>query len=191
MTAWLDQVSSSLRTHNWRSGTNSSTYSDFSVPFQFATCYNCCHATVIYKFRYVGRKLDRKWKERLRIWAKLDCSSEQPTFVSTPHILRNAAATLIVWRSLWQLQNQSYYHRRFLAGVKSQKTAFVHRVIDVGFVEDKVALGQVFILVLRLSPVRIIPTMLCSHSCITCGRTPGASDATVPFIRDMFRKTVP
>jgi len=161
-----------------------------SVPFQFATCHNCWHATVIYKLRYVGRKLDRKWKERLRKCAKLDCSSEQPTFFSTPHILRNAAATLVVWRSLRQLQNQSHYHRRLLAVVKSQKTAFVHRVIDVGFVGDKVALRQVFIRVLRLSPVSNIPTMLHSHSCITCGRTLGASVAAVPFIRGIFRKTV-
>ena len=162
-----------------------------SVPFQFATCHNCWHATVIYKLPYVGRKLNGKSNERLRKWTKLDCSSEQPTFVSTPHILRNAAATLVVWRSLWQLQNQSHYHRCLLAGVKSQKTEFFHRVIDVGFVGDKVALRQVFIRVLRLSPVTTIPTTLRSHSCTTCGRPLGASDAAVPFIRDIFRKTAP
>jgi hypothetical protein len=40
------------------------------------------------------------------------------------------------------------------------------RAVHMGFVVDKVAQGQVFLLVLRFSPVSIIPPLLHIHSCI-------------------------
>jgi hypothetical protein len=43
------------------------------------------------------------------------------------------------------------------------------QVSPCGIVVDKVALGQVFLRVLRFSPVRIIPLLLHIHSCIIWG----------------------
>jgi hypothetical protein len=44
-----------------------------------------------------------------------------------------------------------------------QRPEFVPESIHVGFVVDKVALGQVFLRVLRFSPVTIIPPLLHIH----------------------------
>ena len=38
----------------------------------------------------------------------------------------------------------------------------------MGFVKEKVALGQVFLLLLRLSPVNIIPPMFHTHRHVSC-----------------------
>jgi hypothetical protein len=46
------------------------------------------------------------------------------------------------------------------------RSGFATRAVHVGFVVDKVALGQVSLGVLRLSPVSIIPPLLHIHSCI-------------------------
>jgi hypothetical protein len=43
---------------------------------------------------------------------------------------------------------------------------FAPRPVHVGFVVDKVALGQVFLRVLRFSPVNTIQPLLHIHSCI-------------------------
>jgi hypothetical protein len=45
--------------------------------------------------------------------------------------------------------------------------------VFVGFVIDKVALGQVFLRVLRFSPASIIPPLLHIHSCIMWGLDSG------------------
>jgi hypothetical protein len=53
--------------------------------------------------------------------------------------------------------------RRFgwsVAGLSQRRTRFGPRSVCVTFVVDRVALGQVFIPVLRFSPVSIIPSML-------------------------------
>jgi hypothetical protein len=46
--------------------------------------------------------------------------------------------------------------RRLVAGLSPRRPASVH----VGFVVDKVALGQVFLRVLRIFPVNFIPPVL-------------------------------
>jgi hypothetical protein len=47
--------------------------------------------------------------------------------------------------------------RSLVAGLSPRRPGFAPRSIHVGFVMDKVALGQVFLRVLRFSPVNIIP----------------------------------
>jgi hypothetical protein len=50
--------------------------------------------------------------------------------------------------------------RPLVADLSSQRPGFAPGSIHVGFVVDKVALGQVFLRVLRFSPVNIIPPSL-------------------------------
>jgi hypothetical protein len=47
--------------------------------------------------------------------------------------------------------------------IRLRLTAKAPRSVYVGFMADKVALGQVSTLVLRLSPVNIIPPWLSTH----------------------------
>ena len=56
--------------------------------------------------------------------------------------------------------------RRILAGLSPPRPKFDMRQVLVGFVGDKVALGQGFLRVLRFSPISIIPTMLHTHPSI-------------------------
>jgi hypothetical protein len=50
--------------------------------------------------------------------------------------------------------------RSLVAGLSPRRSGFAPGSINVGFVVDKVALGQVFLRVLRFSPVNIIPSSL-------------------------------
>jgi hypothetical protein len=50
--------------------------------------------------------------------------------------------------------------RRFVAGLSPRTTGFDAGSAQVGFVVDKVPLGQVFRRVLRFSPVNFIPPVL-------------------------------
>jgi hypothetical protein len=50
-----------------------------------------------------------------------------------------------------------------VTGLSLQRAGFLPKSIHVGFVVDKVALGQVFLRVLRFSPVIIIPPLLHIH----------------------------
>jgi hypothetical protein len=50
--------------------------------------------------------------------------------------------------------------KRLVAGLSPRRPVFASGSIHVGFVVDKVALGQVFLRVLRFSPVNIIPPLL-------------------------------
>jgi hypothetical protein len=54
---------------------------------------------------------------------------------------------------------QAHLGRAMALGV-SRRPGFDHRSVHVGFVVEKVALGQVFPLVLRFSPVSFIPSVL-------------------------------
>ena len=59
---------------------------------------------------------------------------------------------------------QIYPHfRRLIAVLSPRISDFGHSALRVGFVVDKVALGQFFLLVLQSSPVSIIPPMLHTH----------------------------
>jgi hypothetical protein len=50
--------------------------------------------------------------------------------------------------------------RQLVAGLPSRRPGFNPGSVHVGFVVDKVALGQVFPRVLRFSPVNVIPPVL-------------------------------
>jgi hypothetical protein len=50
--------------------------------------------------------------------------------------------------------------RRLVAGLSPRRHGFDPGSVRVGFVVDKVALGQVFLPVLRFSPVNFIPPVL-------------------------------
>jgi hypothetical protein len=49
---------------------------------------------------------------------------------------------------------------RLVAGLSSRRSGFEPGSLNVGFLVDKVALGQVLLRVLRFSPVNIIPPWL-------------------------------
>jgi hypothetical protein len=63
--------------------------------------------------------------------------------------------------------------------VKQQRPGLAPSKVNVGFVVDKVALGQVFVRVLLFFPVDIIPLLLHIHSCIIRGMDKGS-------VRDPF-----
>jgi hypothetical protein len=50
--------------------------------------------------------------------------------------------------------------RRLVASLSPQRPRFIPGSVNVGFVVDKVALGEVFLRVLRFFPVHIIPLWL-------------------------------
>jgi hypothetical protein len=62
--------------------------------------------------------------------------------------------------------------RSLVAGLSPRRPGFAPGAIHVGFVLDKVALGQVFILVIQFSPVNIIPLslskLISSGECVIC-----------------------
>jgi hypothetical protein len=64
--------------------------------------------------------------------------------------------------------------RWLVAGLSPRRPGFALGSIHVGFVADKVALVQVFLRVLRLSPVNIIPPslskLISSGECVICSR---------------------
>jgi hypothetical protein len=53
--------------------------------------------------------------------------------------------------------------RQLVASLSSQRTRLDPRPVHVGFAVDNVAIGQVFLWVLRFSPVSTIPAMLPTH----------------------------
>jgi hypothetical protein len=53
--------------------------------------------------------------------------------------------------------------QRLVAGLSPRRPGFAPGSIHVGFVVDKVALGQVFLRILRFSPSNIIPPLLHIH----------------------------
>jgi hypothetical protein len=53
--------------------------------------------------------------------------------------------------------------KRLVAGLSPRRPGFAPGSILVGFVVDKVALGQVYLRVLRFSPANIIPPLLHIH----------------------------
>jgi hypothetical protein len=62
--------------------------------------------------------------------------------------------------------------RSLIAGLSPRRPGFAPGSINVGFVVDKVALGQAFLRVLRFSPVNIIPPslskLMSSGECVIC-----------------------
>jgi hypothetical protein len=61
--------------------------------------------------------------------------------------------------------------RRFVAGLSPRRLGFSLGSVHVGFVVDKVILGQVFLRVLRLSSVSIIPLVVLHTHVSPGGRT--------------------
>jgi hypothetical protein len=70
------------------------------------------------------------------------------------------------------LQGAMPWLRSLVAGLSPRRPGFAPGSIHVGFVVDKMALGQVFLRVLRFSPVNIIPPLLSklisSGECVIC-----------------------
>jgi hypothetical protein len=60
-----------------------------------------------------------------------------------------------------------YRPRRLFEGLLQRWTVFYQGPVRVGFVVHKVALGRVLLRVLRYSSVSVIPSILCTESCIT------------------------
>jgi hypothetical protein len=62
--------------------------------------------------------------------------------------------------------------RSLVAGLSPRRPGFAPGPINVGFVVDKVALGQVFLRVIPFSPVNIVPPslskLISSGECVTC-----------------------
>jgi hypothetical protein len=50
--------------------------------------------------------------------------------------------------------------RRLVAGLSPRRRGFDPRSVNVGFVVDKVAMGQVFPRVFRFSPINFIPPVI-------------------------------
>jgi hypothetical protein len=69
--------------------------------------------------------------------------------------------------------------RRLFAGFSPRRPGIASRSVHVGFVLDEVALRQVFLRVLRFSPVIIIPPLLHIHSCIIWGMDRGPVNGPV------------
>jgi hypothetical protein len=66
------------------------------------------------------------------------------------------------WHFIWSIQETFWEMavpclRRLVAGLSPRRPGFDPGSVNVGFVVDKVALGQVFLRVLRFSPVNFIP----------------------------------
>lgn len=59
--------------------------------------------------------------------------------------------------------------RRFVAGFSPRRPGLSPRLVHMGFVVEKVAVGQVFLRVLRFFPVIVILLLLHIHSSIICG----------------------
>lgn len=62
--------------------------------------------------------------------------------------------------ALFRSQQAVSWHRRLFTGLSLRRLGFNPRSVHVRFVVDKVALGQGFLRVFRVSPVSIIPQML-------------------------------
>jgi hypothetical protein len=69
--------------------------------------------------------------------------------------------------------------RRLVAGFSPRRSGLAPRSVDVGFIVDKAAMGQVFLRVLR-SSINSIPLLLRIHSCITLGTDSGPVSDPVP-----------
>jgi hypothetical protein len=69
--------------------------------------------------------------------------------------------------------------RQLVASLSPQRPRFIPGSVHVGFVVDKVALGEVFLRVLRFFPVDIIPPWLSMLISSSVGRTIGLLVATV------------
>ena len=72
--------------------------------------------------------------------------------------------------SLMMVFNAVLWFRLLLAGLSPWRLGFIPRPVHVGFVVDKVALGQVSLRVCRFFPVSIIPPMLHTLLSITDAR---------------------
>jgi hypothetical protein len=64
------------------------------------------------------------------------------------------------WLSRYSNYAMGPWLRRLAAGLPPRRPGFDPGLVHVRFVVDKVALGQVFLRVLRFSPVNFIPPML-------------------------------
>jgi hypothetical protein len=87
-----------------------------------------------------------------------DCRRMFVTFLTRTVQMQIMRTSLLIARNVICLCNQSTavpWLRSLVAGLSPRRAGFAPGSIHVGFVVDKVALGQVFLPVLRFSPVNI------------------------------------
>ena len=94
-----------------------------------------------------------------------------PTFRRNPRLPPSTSIMAAVDSSETLVNNYHATLRKLFAGVPPRRPGFESEPVYFGFVVNKVALGQVFLEVLWLSPLIIIPQMLHTHTSFTyCGR---------------------
>ena len=99
------------------------------------------------------------------------CTSEMLVSVcavKTQHITLNTKyVPLLSALRIIRKNEKVLYHmqwlRRLVAGLSPQRPGFDPGSVHVGFMVDKVALGHVFLRVLRFSPVNFIPPVNCKN----------------------------
>jgi hypothetical protein len=111
-------------------------------------------------------------------WPRLQWSSHGWTFVRSS-VEDKSLHTLVRSNNCCvTIMSAVPWLRRLVAGISPQRTGFAPGSVRVGFVVDKVALGQAFLWVLWFSPVNINPPELHTHI-PSGGWTTGPWDAEV------------
>jgi hypothetical protein len=86
---------------------------------------------------------------------------------NTHHFNDTCVSKALTHRSLYRIVSNTWYAvpwlRELVAGLPPRRPGFASGSVHVRFMVDKVALGQVFLRVLRFSPVSIIPPGLHTH----------------------------
>jgi hypothetical protein len=92
------------------------------------------------------------------------------------HVQQMHTSSAELRRLVWGRATAQAVSRRLL----TTEDGFAPRAVHVGFVVDKVALGQVFLPVLLLYAASIIPPLLHIDSCIIWGMNNGPVSSPVP-----------
>jgi hypothetical protein len=107
-------------------------------------------------------------------WVPVNTGTKDHVYSTSYPFLRNwtdshfTRQTFVLW-CVNILQRAVPLLRWLVAGFSPRRPGFAPRSVHVGFVVDRVAVGQGFSRVLRFSPVYIIPQLFCIHSCIIWG----------------------
>ena len=76
--------------------------------------------------------------------------------------------------------------RQLVAGLSARRPEHDPKSVLVGFVVDKVAVGQVILRVLRISPVNIIPTLLQTHRHLQISLTRRTNGGNLDILKKNF-----
>ena len=110
---------------------------------------------------------------------KSDCCSRNSRSTESENLLwvTNWVCTYLLHQIVFQVP----WIRRLVAGLSPNRPGLDPRQVDVGFVVNKLELGQVFLPVHRSSPVSIIPPMFHTHLHVALTRrTSGRKPRNVP-----------